>query len=92
MNLKDFNTKSKVNFSTINMEGFNNPIIQENNNQDWIGYGKGNDYPEYLIDLYQNSSINSALIKGIAAQVYGEGLDALIEKIALNNGCNYKCC
>jgi len=66
----------KINFSTIDMAPCNQPKIVERSGQDWIGYGNNNDYPEYLIDLYQNSSIDSALVKGIAAQIYGEGLDA----------------
>ena len=76
MNLKDFENKGKVNFASIELQSFQQPVIEENSNQDWIGYGTGNSYPDYLIDLYQNSSINSALIKGISAQIYGKGLDA----------------
>jgi hypothetical protein len=76
MNINDFNKNNKINFSTIDMAPCNQPNIVEKTNQDWVGYGNKNDYPEYLIDLYQNSSINSALIKGISAQIYGEGIDA----------------
>ena len=76
MNLKDFENKGKVNFASIELQSFQQPVIEENSSQDWVGYGTGNSYPDYLIDLYQNSSINSALIKGISAQIYGKGLDA----------------
>ncbi len=72
--------KNKVNFHTIDIAPCNQPSITEQTNQDWISYGNNNDYPEYLIDLYQKSSINSALIKGISAQIYGEGIDATDRK------------
>ena len=42
----------------------------------WINYGDDNLYPDYLIGLYRNSAIHSALVNGISDMIYGEGLSA----------------
>ena len=39
----------------------------------FVSYGQKNDYPDYLIDLYQKSAVH-ALCNSIATWVYGEGV------------------
>jgi len=41
---------------------------------EYVSYGQNNDYPSYLIDLYQKSSVHNALCNSIASWIYGEGV------------------
>lgn len=43
-------------------------------NAAYVKYGANNDYPDYLIDLYQKSSVHNALCNSIANWVYGNGV------------------
>ena len=60
-----------VNFST-----YTSPKIKEEKNRDWVNYGEDNDYYQYLIDRYNGSATNNAIINGISEMIYGKGLDA----------------
>ncbi len=42
--------------------------------QEYVSYGTNNDYPNYLIDLYQKSSVHNALCNSIASWIYGDGV------------------
>tara|TARA_Y100000401_G_C8326015_1_gene228381 strand:+ start:27953 stop:29794 length:1842 start_codon:yes stop_codon:yes gene_type:complete len=52
------------------------PKIIEVKSKDWVLYGEDNDYFNYLIQLYINSTTNHSIINGIANQVYGRGIAA----------------
>jgi len=41
---------------------------------EYVSYGQNNDYPSYLIDLYQKSSVHNALCNSIASWIYGDGV------------------
>jgi len=59
----------------INLTNEVQPKSIEVNGADWIGYGDGeykNNYPQYLIDLYNNSATNSAIINATSAMIAGE--------------------
>lgn len=43
-------------------------------NKEWVSWGVCNDYPEYLIDIYNRNAIHGAIVKGKASYVYGKGL------------------
>ena len=68
--------KNNTEISVIHLAEFNLPQVTETANKDWIQFGTDNLYPQYLLELYNGSSINNAVIKGVAAMIYGEGLDA----------------
>ena len=68
--------KKQQDISVIHLAEYNLPTITEVNNKDWIQFGSDNLYPQYLLELYNGSSINNAIIKGVSAMIYGEGLDA----------------
>ena len=64
----------------VNLTNEIQPKSVEINGVDWIGYGDGeykNNYPQYLIDLYNNSATNSAIINATASMIAGD--DFLIE-------------
>ncbi len=76
----------KDNIISINLETATAPIIQEVRGRDYIEYGTDdwrNLYPQFLIDLYYNSSTHSAIIKQTAEMIAGEDLIATDEDVNL---------
>ena len=72
------NNKSKVHndLRVVNFSTYTSPKIIEQKNRDWVNYGEDNDYYQYLIDRYNGSATNNAIINGISEMIYGKGLDA----------------
>jgi hypothetical protein len=60
----------------INLSSYTTPKITEVKNKDWVAYGEDNNYFQYLIDRYNGSPTNNAIINAISAMVFGKGLDA----------------
>tara|TARA_R100000482_G_scaffold58302_2_gene21183 strand:- start:5032 stop:7146 length:2115 start_codon:yes stop_codon:yes gene_type:complete len=61
----------------INLETQTAPKVIENISKDWIEYGTenwNNLYPQFLIDLYYNSSTHAAIINATADMIAGEGI------------------
>lgn len=61
----------------VNLSSYTSPEIVETSNKDWVSYGADNAYFQYLIDRYNGSPTNNAIINGISQMIYGRGLDAL---------------
>lgn len=61
-------------FIYIECEAQNVPDFKPKRNGDYIQYGKNNDYPNYIIDLYQKSAEHGAIINSKANFVFGKGL------------------
>tara|TARA_R110002020_G_scaffold115102_2_gene264727 strand:- start:8 stop:1732 length:1725 start_codon:yes stop_codon:yes gene_type:complete len=51
------------------------PKAVEVNSRDWVLYGENDNYFQYLIDRYNGSAANNAIISAVGEQIYGEGLD-----------------
>jgi len=66
--------KSKVSF--VNLSTYTSPEIIESKNKEWVEFGANNDYFQFLIDRYNGSATNNAVINGISQMIYGRGLDA----------------
>lgn len=60
----------------INLATYTTPEIKEVKNKDWVEYGQDNNYFQYLIDRYNGSATNHAIINAVSALIYGKGLDA----------------
>ena len=60
----------------LNLAAYEAPEIVEDNKRDWVLYGDENNYFEFLIDNYKNSTTNNAIINNICRLVYGKGLSA----------------
>lgn len=60
----------------VNLSTEKAPKAVENNSRDWVTYGKDDDYFEYLIDRYNGSAVNNAIISSVSDQIYGEGVSA----------------
>jgi hypothetical protein len=65
------------NILSINLSTTTAPIVQEVRGKEYISYGTddwANLYPQFLIDLYYNSSTQAAIINATAEMIAGEGL------------------
>tara|TARA_R100001460_G_scaffold25382_1_gene50992 strand:- start:3331 stop:5100 length:1770 start_codon:yes stop_codon:yes gene_type:complete len=60
----------------VNLSTYTAPKITESKQKEWVAYGEDNDYYQYLIDQYQGSPTNNAIINGITEMIYGKGLSA----------------
>ena len=60
----------------VNLSTYTSPKIKEVSNRDWISYGEDNNYFQYLIDRYNGSPTNNAIINAVSSMIYGKGLDA----------------
>ena len=65
-----------MDYKFLQLSTYTTPEIKEVSNQDWIGYGADNDYFQFLIDRYNGSATNNAIINGISAMIVGKFLDA----------------
>jgi hypothetical protein len=61
----------------VNLSTYTTPDIVEKSNKEWVSYGSDNNYFKYLIDRYNGSPTNNAIINGVSEMIYGKGLDAL---------------
>ena len=68
--------KGKSQISFVNLSTYTSPEIVENKNKEWVEFGADNNYFKFLIDRYQGSPTNNAVINGISQMIYGKGLDA----------------
>ena len=68
--------KSYNDLRVVNFNAYTSPKIVEQKNRDWVSYGEDNNYFQYLIDRYNGSPTNNAIINGISEMIYGKGLDA----------------
>tara|TARA_R100000458_G_scaffold58959_2_gene68209 strand:+ start:131 stop:2134 length:2004 start_codon:yes stop_codon:yes gene_type:complete len=75
------------NILSINLETSTAPIIQEVRGRDYIEYGTEdwrNLYPQFLIDLYYNSSTHAAIINATAEMIAGEDLICVDDDVNLD--------
>lgn len=64
------------NVHVFNFESHKPPKSNESNKETWVNFGDDNDYFQYLIDRYNNSTTNNSVINSIVKLIYGRGLDA----------------
>ena len=65
------------NILSVNLETTTAPVVQEVRGRNWIEYGTEdwkNLYPQFLIDLYYNSSTQAAIINATSEMIAGENL------------------
>lgn len=68
--------KNKTQLSIVNLSTYTSPQVKEKAGTDWVEFGSDNNYFQYLIDRYNGSPTNMAIINGISEMIYGKGLDA----------------
>ncbi len=50
------------NLHILNLAKYEAPEVVESKREDWVTYGENNDYFNFLIDRYKNSTTNNAII------------------------------
>ncbi len=65
---------SKISF--VNLSTYSSPKIVESKSKEWVEFGADNNYFQFLIDRYNGSPTNSAVINAISQMIFGKGLDA----------------
>lgn len=78
--------KSKTNTIktiSLNRQIENTPIINDETPMDWVSWGKHNNFPMILLDMYANSVTHSACIDFLVNAIIGEGVD--YEKMKLDS-------
>lgn len=60
----------------LNLASYTKPEVIEQKNRDWVDYGADNNYYQYLIDRFQGSPTNNAIINAVSDLIYGKGIDA----------------
>lgn len=58
------------------MSSYTTPKIEENPAREWVEYGRDNNYYQFLIDRFNGSAVNNAIITGIGEMIYGQGIEA----------------
>ena len=61
----------------IELSQYTTPVITEQKNDGWVDFGQGNNHYQFLIDRFQNSATNNAVINNICKLIYGRGITAL---------------
>jgi hypothetical protein len=59
------------NIKLINLASYTSPKISESPRLSWVEYGDDNNYFEYLIDRFNGSPTNNAVIAGVVDMIYG---------------------
>lgn len=58
---------------TMHFEDAAQPVFLEKKGKDYVYYGEKNDYPDYLLYLFNNSAKHSAIVNGKVDYVCGKG-------------------
>jgi hypothetical protein len=67
-------SSSKVH--VVNFSSYTTPVVKEVQGKDYVEYGDNNDYFGYLIDRYNGSPTNNAILNSLMDLTFGKGLDA----------------
>lgn len=51
------------------------PVFTEKKNKGYVEFGEVNNYPEYLLSLYNESPKHGAIVKGKTTYIYGRGFE-----------------
>ena len=67
------------NYHVLNLSSYTTPIVEETNRENWVDFltENGEQYFDFLINRYTNSTTNNAIINNICRLIYGRGLSAL---------------
>lgn len=71
------NKEVKNNIKVLQLNNHVKPEIKEIPGKNWVLNGKNNSYWQYVIDRYNGSPTNAAIINSMVARIYGKGLTAL---------------
>ena len=64
------------NIHLLELSHYEAPVIKEATRENWVEYGEDNNFYQFLIDRYTNSTTNNAIINNVSRLIYGKGLSA----------------
>jgi len=64
------------NLHILNLAKYEKPEVVEDKRNDWVNYGDDNNYFQWLIERFENSPTNNAIINNISRLIVGRGLYA----------------
>lgn len=65
------------NIQFVNLSQYEPPVITESKRDNWVEFGGENNYFQFLIDRYNHSTTNAAIINNVSRLIYGRGLGVL---------------
>ena len=67
------------NLHVLNLSAYTSPVVAETNLNNWVDFltEDGEQYFDFLIQRYSNSTTNNAIINNVARLIYGRGLSAI---------------
>ena len=68
--------KNSSDVRVVSLSTYTSPKVTEIRGKDYVSYGADNNYYQYLIDRYNGSPTNNAIVNGISEMIFGKGLDA----------------
>lgn len=80
--------KIKNSIQQVSLATYTSELATEKENRSgWIDYGVRNDYPNFLIQLYNNAPVHNALVNSIAFMIAGKGTTNDIVNNAIQGVC-----
>lgn len=67
------------NLHVLNLSAYTSPVVAETTQNNWVDFltEDGQQYYDFLIERYSNSTTNNAIINNVARLIYGKGLSAI---------------
>ena len=75
----------KNNVEVIQLSSYIRPEVKETASKEWVLYGQNNDFYDVIIDGYNNSPTNAAIIDSYSQMTYGLGLNIQQNIISKND-------
>ena len=66
--------KSKFVFYNEPVSTYTIPVFDKDKNKDYVNYGEDNNYPQYLVNLFNRSAKHNAILTAKQKYTYGRGL------------------
>ena len=62
------------NIHLLELSNYDKPVIKEDNREAWVEFGEDNNMFEFILDRYNNSTTNNAIINNTSRLIFGRGL------------------
>ena len=62
------------NVHLLELSNYDAPVVKEDNREAWVEFGEDNDMFNFILDRYNNSTTNNAIINNTSRLIFGRGL------------------
>jgi len=80
----------KENIVLLTLNNYVRPQVVENTSKNWVLNGRNNSFYQYVIDRYNGSPTNAAIINSYVDLIYGKGLRATNAKQNIDDWVKFK--